>query len=254
MTEETNPETPALIAYRSAETPALPLVPAAATRDWMAKTRNHFANRCLPLVVANQAGWFVLNTHDVTVTWDGRVHPDSLKLEYSNGAESSPARSHFGHGILTFILGYLFRTSPGYNLLARGPANWPKVGAYALEGLVETDWAVATFTMNWKLTMPGRPVKFEAGEPICMLVPQKRGELETIQPVVRDLKDESELKRQYKAWAESRQNFLADLMFPESEAREASWQKHYYRGTTIDETPAPEHQTKLTLKPFVEPG
>ena len=48
--------------------------------------------------------------------------------------------------------------------------------------MIETDWSVATFTMNWKLTRPHWPVTFEIGEPICMVVPQRRGELESFHP------------------------------------------------------------------------
>ena len=62
--------------------------------------------------------------------------------------------SNFGYGIVTWYLPYLFRTSPGYNLWVRGPVNSPKDGIVPLEGLVETDWAEATFTVNWKITRP----------------------------------------------------------------------------------------------------
>jgi hypothetical protein len=66
-----------------------------------------------------------------------------------------------------------------------------------IEGLVEADWAVATFAMHWKLTRVGHPVTFEAGEPFCMIVPQGRGELETLRPVIRPIEDDPELLRQY---------------------------------------------------------
>ena len=59
--------------------------------------------------------------------------------------------SHFGYGLLTFQLPYLFRTPPGYNLLVRGPANCPKDGAW-LDGLVGTDWSPARFFMTWQIT------------------------------------------------------------------------------------------------------
>ena len=52
----------------------------------------------------------------------------NIEFEASPG-ESHLAESLFGHGILTWTLPYLFRTPPGYNLLARGPANWPKDGS-----------------------------------------------------------------------------------------------------------------------------
>lgn len=167
---------PFLRAYRTSPS-GMRLIPAPASRAWMNETTDSFANRCLPLKVANQAGWFVLNDRAFEATWDGGKEKASVRVEYADGAgEERPlATSHFGHGILTFHVPYLFRTPPGYNTLARGPANWPKDGACALEGLVETDWLVGSFTMNWKLTRPGLPVLFEKDEPVCMVVPRSAG-------------------------------------------------------------------------------
>ena len=171
-----------------------------------------------------------------------------------SGEPPYPATSHFGHGILTWHVPYLFRTPPGYNLLARGPANWPKAGAYALEGLVETDWAVATFTMNWKLTAVGQPVAFRVGEPICMLVPQRRGELEAFGTEVRPIEAEPELQDAHRAWTESRARFMAELGEPDSEAAKRAWQKDYFRGRAPDGTAARAHQTKLHLRGFDDPA
>ena len=53
-------EVHSLIAYRKEEG-ALSLEPAARTREWMESLPDHFAYRCLPLLIANQAGWFMLN-------------------------------------------------------------------------------------------------------------------------------------------------------------------------------------------------
>jgi hypothetical protein len=144
----------------------------------------------------------------------------------------------------------MFRTPPGYNLLARGPSNWPKDGAYALDGIVETDWAVATFTMNWKITALNRPVLFDAGEPFCMVVPQRRGELEEFQPKIVELEDDSDVAAAFARWSESRSRFLAGLSIADDEALKQQWEKHYFRGTAPDGTMAPLHQTKLHLRGF----
>lgn len=127
---------------------SMPLVPASRVRAWMEATNQRIANRCLPLLIANQAGWFLLSAHSLRVTWNGGDDLDAVKVEHLAGDPPFPALTHFGHGIVTFNVPYLFRTPPGYNLLVRGPSNWPKDGASALEGLVETDWSSATFTIN----------------------------------------------------------------------------------------------------------
>ncbi len=242
----------ALIGYRTDPPPAA-LVPAPATRAWIEATDERFARRCLPLMMANQAGWFLLNSHSFSATWDGGVHEEALQLEFLSGEPPYPAFSHFGYGILTFHVPYLFRTPPGWNLLARGPSNWPRDGVFPLEGLIETDWAMASFTMNWKLTVVDRPVIFEAGEPFCMVVPQRRGDLERFRPRVLDFDVDPEVERGYEAWGESRERFLAELEVPGSAAEKQKWQKHYFQGTAPDGTTAPAHQTKLELQEADDP-
>jgi hypothetical protein len=221
-------------------------------REWMNGTQDRFAYRCLPLLMANQAGWILTSGRTIVAQWNGGPAPDDLTV-VSPEAEDPPASSQFGHGILTWEIPFLFRTSPGYNLLARGPANWWKDGAIALEGLVETDWAVATFTMNWRLTRPGIEVQFEPDDPICMLVPQRRGELESFHPRLENMHDHSEWEAQFRAWETARNQAIVAI---ESPAREAGslveWQLHYFRGTSPGGAGAREHQTKLQLREFIE--
>lgn len=244
---------PALNAYHLNDGPPMRLVPASSSRTWMDVTKERYVYRCLPLLIANQAGWFVLNSHSLRVTWTGGKDIKSLRIEYLSGSRPYPAESHFGHGILTWHLPYLFRTPPGYNLLVRGPANWPKDGISPLEGLVETDWSVATFTMNWQLTRPNHPVTFDIDEPICMLVPQRRGELESFRPQVRDIGSETEIEQGYRQWSQDRQEFLIELGMPGSVAAKKGWQKDYFRGLSPGGLHAAEHQLKLKLQDFHQP-
>src|SRR5579864_6430773 len=230
----------------------MPIVVAPRERPWMEATPQRYANRCLPLLIANQAGWLVLGAHKVAVTWDGGAGLESLRVEHLSGEPPYAAASHFGSGILTFSLPYLFRTTPGFNLLARGPTNLPKDGICALDGIVETDWLEATFTMNWKLTRPNHTVVFEAGEPVAMLVPQPRGELELFRPEIHDLADDPEVEAAFQRWSASRNQFNAELKQPGSEAQRQRWQKHYFQGGSVSNAKPVEHQSKLTLHPFVD--
>ncbi len=59
-----------------------------------------------------------------------------------------------------------------------------------MEGIVETDWASSVFSMNWKLTRAHMPVRFEVDEPICMIVPQRRAELEEFTPELRPIESD----------------------------------------------------------------
>ena len=118
------------------------IVPGRPMRGWMDRFADRHPYRCLPLSMANTTGWEILCPVGFTAEWNGgkaieditlradRPHPDFHEL----------VKSHFSHGVLTFHAGYLFRTPPGWDMLAGGPPNMPKDGIQALSGLVETDW------------------------------------------------------------------------------------------------------------------
>jgi hypothetical protein len=239
-----------LIAYRlHDDAPGFSLVPAPLRRAWMDSTHKRAAYHCLPMVIANQAGWFILSGHSLNVRWTGGDELDALKIFYLSGERPYPAVSVFGHGILTFQIPYLFRTAPGYNILVRGPANCPKDGASALEGLVETDWSAATFTVNWKITRANHTVSFRENEPIAMIVPQMRGGLEQFRPTLAPVEADPETAKRYNQWARSRREFIGSTRMCPAETA-GIWQDHYLRGTFLDGTRAPEHQMSLRLQPF----
>ena len=141
------------------------------------------------------------------------------------------AVSRVGGGILTWTIPYVFRTPLGWNLLCRGPANHIKDGIAPLEGLVETDWSLPSFSMNWKLTRPGR-IEFQAGEPVAMLVPQRRGDLEAFAASKAELASDPELFEGYTRWIRSRQEFLEAQRRGDLEAIKKKYQKHYFQGST----------------------
>jgi Family of unknown function (DUF6065) len=239
-----------LVAYALHKAPSTRIAPAPRTRDWMDDTLSRFAYRCLPLLIANQAGWLVLNPHRFRATWDGSAEISGVRIEPLGGLFPG-ACSHFGSGIVTWNLPYLFRTPQGYNLLVRGPANLPKDGASALEGIVETDWSPATFTVNWKLTRRGLPVEFGEDEPICMLVPQRRGELESFRPRISSLARSPDLARSHARWSFGRSRFIRELQEAGSRAQQRGWQRDYMLGVLPDGERAPQHQRNLNLTPFV---
>ena len=117
------------------------LEPASPNRRWMNSTPQSFANRCLPMRLANQHGWFILNNQGIEVVWNGGPRTSDLKVTYlaplaNPQAEKPSVLSHFGHGLVTWRIPFVFRTPPGYNLYVRGPANWCKDGAAPLDGVV----------------------------------------------------------------------------------------------------------------------
>ena len=136
-----------------------PLVAGVPERDWMEAFNLRFPYRCLPLTMANTSGWEIRCTTDFQVEWDGSPSIEALKVsEEAKGL----ALSHFGGGVLTFHPGYLFRTPPGWAIWATGAPNHVKDAIQPLTGLIETDWLPFPFTMNWRMTRPGRARLFQA--------------------------------------------------------------------------------------------
>ena len=102
---------------------------------------NH-AYGCLPLTIANSHGSEILAPFAFTATWSGGEWPEALTMR---GVDGIPppinfVASHFGYGVITLHLWYLFRTEPGWDLFASGSLNQPKDGVAPLTGVIETDW------------------------------------------------------------------------------------------------------------------
>ncbi|MDT5114320.1 MAG: hypothetical protein QOE30_59 [Mycobacterium sp.] len=257
MTDRPNGTAHPLIGFVTRDN-APEITPAPINRTWMremAQTRTGRPNRCLPMLIANQSGWELRNPCAFTATWMGQENGvDVLITPQKRDAGQLLPVSHFGNGILTWHLPMLFRTPPGHNLLVRGPANYPKDAVCALEGIVETDWASASFSVNWKFTRKLMPVRFEVDEPICMIVPQRRGELEKYHPELRRIESDEELQRKYELFLSSRSGAKQIEQIARATAGEkVEWQADYTRGRHTDgEAGTPDHQTRRHLRSFVE--
>jgi hypothetical protein len=237
-------------AYEVGDTTDMPLVPAPRRRDWMDDTNDRFANRCLPLLIANQAGWIIPCPTSFTARWLGSRDVDGLVLDFGGNTPDKRVSGHFGHGVVTFSLPYLFRTPYGIDLWVKGPSNVIMDGAQALEGVVETDWSPASFTMNWKLTRPHHSVFFRAGQPICMIVPLSRGLAEQLDPRRRAIDRDAQLGAEFATWRTNRENFLRALSEGEPDVTAARWQKDYFRGRLGNGRTRAGHRTKLRLRRF----
>src|SRR5256714_12504458 len=232
-----------VIAYQIDEDDTAPIRPARRERKWIEETEKKFAYRCLPLVIANQYGWEILSTHHFRATWDGTSDADGLVVENLSGDGLLHASSHFGAGVLTFQIPFIFRTPEGWNLMVRGPTNNPKDGIGPLDGVVETDWAHSTFTMNWRFTR-ACTVEFARGEPICLLFPIQRGALESFRGELRALESNQEFEKQYQEWSASRDRFLLGLEKEKPHIVAQGWQKDYFQNA--------KGEKKTLARPFLD--
>jgi hypothetical protein len=224
--------------------------PAAARRDWMDGAHQRAPYRCLPLVMANRYGWEILCPVSFTAIWNGGPAVDGVVVLEDPGTKP-PAHSHFGEGILTFRMPFLFRTDPGTDLIVQGPINQPKDAIAPLTGVIEADWGPFNFTMNWKFTRPTTAIRFRKGEPFCQITLARRGAMEEVHPRFLPISDDPELEASHLEWTTSRRKFNEDLKVKGSQARKSGWQKHYQQGVDLHGNEKPFlHLTKTNLRPF----
>jgi len=225
--------------------------PAPSTRAWMDATPEKYAYRCLPLSIANTHGWEIFTPAGFWVMWNGDESATGVQIMSDRDMPSGHAPvSIFGARTVTLHTQGIFRTPPGWNLMVTGPVNAGKDGITALTGIIETDWAPMTFTMNWRLTQLGQWVRFDAGEAIAHLMPVQRGEIDQWEPEILPMRENPDLLRQFTAWSASRDAFHARQARDQPSVAADKWQKDYFRGLDMDGHEADEHQTKLRLCPF----
>lgn len=229
------------------------IAPAPMRRDWIDEMPGARAYHCLPLAIANAHGWEIRSLSGFEATWNGGVAPDDVEVRH-DGEREQRVRGHFGSGILTFETRAIFVTEPGTNLWVMGPTNRFKDGIQALSALVETDWMPFTFTMNWKFTRPDHTVRFEPGEPYCLVFPVQHALLQRFEPRLRPLEDEDELAKQYRIGLGRRRMphvLAANRDGADPAVKRLTTQEWYKRGLLPDgKTPGGPHVKSVRLKEF----
>jgi hypothetical protein len=240
-----------LIAYKTFDYGTQRLVPASRTREWMDKTPGAFAYHCLPLVMANSIGWFILSDIGIEMEWDGTEPSSGLKVWATEPLNEKQKfmmpTSHFGSGVVTFHAEFMFVTERKISLITKGPANYPKHGITPLEGVIETDWLPYPFTINWKVTAPGVRVRFERGEPIAQIFPWPIDAFDDFEPEIRMLQENPELYAKHDDYRKKRGVFNQKF---EKDGKKR--QKYYMRGEdSLGNRYAELHKTDWKVKPFV---
>ena len=222
----------------------LPIKRATVDRQWMDDTPERFAYRCLPLNIANQAGWKFTLDDDIVISWNGGPRTEDIQIYQSKNRFTS----HFGAGIVTFHTGYIFKTYDDWSLWVRGVPNDIKDCIQPLDGIVETNWAPFTFTMNWKFTQPSK-IKFPKGSDICFVTPIHLSTLENFDVEIDNIDNFPEFRDDYLAWSKSRSDFIK---MRKETGYNGPGQRFYIRGEDSEkEKIAPDtHKTKLKLKEF----
>lgn len=234
--------------------------PCAPNRAWMDAVPQKYVYRCIPMVAANAMGWELLNPVESRVRWNGGAMNPDLTVT-SKGESPFSAASHFGGGIVTWYLPFLFRTAPDMGLVVTGPANHGAEGAVPLDAFVRTDWLPFPFTMNWRLTRRDEDVVFKAGEPICRIYPFPIAMLEETTLEITKLEDDPGFLEEVNQFGAARQANVAKQQADaarwmeggEEPTGEGVWNSQYVRAKT---NPAGDgflpHQTVFKVKKPVD--
>jgi len=177
--------------------------PCQPTRNWMDQVPDKFIYRCIPLTAANTQGWEILNPVDSEIVWNGG--DGNLDMRIGGVRHPLGAQSHFGTGMVTWYLPFLFRTSPDCGLVVTGPANHEHDDAVPLDAFVRTDWLPFPFTMNWRLTRKNEPVRFKAGEPICRIYPMPIALMNETELEVHRIEEDPAFLEEFQTWHIRRQ-------------------------------------------------
>lgn len=169
-------------------------------REWMDNTHNKHAYQCLPMTYANVYGWELVLPCDVVAIWEGgNTCPKILEGENFNGRQIA-----YGGivGMVSFSVGWVFRTEPGYETWIGGSPNYIMDGAKPLSGIIPSSWWPDEFQMNWALDKINEPVKFEAGMPFMFFTMFDSSVLENVEFEVGNLWEDKELVRKRQLYSD----------------------------------------------------
>jgi hypothetical protein len=103
--------------------------------------------------------------------------------------------------------------------------------------------------MNWKFTRPGM-ASFKKGEPFCFIMPTPHQAIDECQPIIKNIAEDPELKKDYEAWGQSRSDFLDKLHAKDEETLKTGWQRDYFKGRTpTGHVLTDDHISRRRLKP-----
>ena len=158
---------------------------------------------CEPVVTASAFGYYVFPPMAFSLRWDGSAilwtYPGAEGWSLLTAAQfpgyveafdaHAPAEiqgfsppflaSLQEPGLVNIWSGLIARTIPGWSLLIRPPANFPRRGGYELfEGVIETDRWFGPLLTNLRLTKTDTPIEFNNELPLFQVQPIPREALD----------------------------------------------------------------------------
>lgn len=144
------------------------LNPMSAKRDWMDKTSEKHAYKCLPVTLANTIGWNLSCTQDIIFTWDGinDQSPDHIKI-------SSPKYAHAGRGqsTISFDTQLIFRTDVDVSIWIINPVNFFNNDFEIMSSLVSTSFYDNTLPLAIRAKRINEETVIKSGTAIASIIP-----------------------------------------------------------------------------------
>lgn len=233
--------------------------PCKASRDWMDGAPQKYVYRCIPLVAANTMGWELLNPVDAEITWTGGPMNTDVRITQDR-PDKFGAVSHFGVGMVTWYVPFIFRTPPDLGLIVTGPANHENDHAVPLDAFVRTDWLPFPFTMNWRITAKDRTVSFCAGDPIARILPYPIALLNETSLEITELGDDPSFLAEVNQWGQARAknvskakaDIAAWLDGGEAPTGDGVWNSQYVRAKGTAGEGFEPHQTVFHVRKPVD--
>jgi hypothetical protein len=198
---------------------------------------------CLPMLAANTLGWTLYNPVEFSVMWRGGGDRSAVMVECD---DPEWVKSWFGYGTFTLFPPFFVRTSPDIDVWVRPVANYARPGVLTMEGVVETDWLQAGFTLNFMLLLPLSKLVFKVGDPLVQFVPYPRGFIERFTAsIVPASQADPQMVTDYNTWVQRRTAQLRD------QGGEPSLD--YMRGVKLDGEKAEGHQKRFRPPSFLTP-
>lgn len=144
-------------------------VPGVRLRHWWeedSKTKNH-ARFCLPMLAANNYGFYILSPADIKIFWDGSLQRD-VQVTVSNPSSHAEVTTHSAHACITIQTNFIPRTPPNVFTYIKPIPN-QRLPIQPLEGMMETWWLVANFGLVCFVTQPGVHI-ISKGDPIAHMI------------------------------------------------------------------------------------
>lgn len=201
-------------------------------------------------------GWELLNPVDAEVIWNGGAMNTDVKIDQAVRDKFGPV-SHFGVGMITWYVPFIFRTSPDLGLIVTGPANHEHNDAVPLDAYIRTDWLPFPFTMNWRATRKDQAIAFTAGEPIARILPYPIAMLNETELDIVELSSDPAFMEEVNQWGKARaqnvQKAQADIAaWIEGGAKpdgQGVWNSQYVRAKGQGDAGFEPHQTIFRPKP-----